>query len=198
MSDSEQFRLTRWGIPGWIAILGFIAFVATDVIFTPKSAPSPLFLSATDIFKTASAMSAALTALIAVAAGVPLGFSIYQLYFYIRWNSPVSRDGLFPPFIGGRNEDLDRTTRDLTRDELTMGSPWRSKWLFHPLTSTDHGQRWRFIENLFTEAAQVIDAAFPQVSVFSRHRTLLDLMHTLGASLAGLYLGFGIYLLRFE
>ena len=163
MSDSEQFRLTRWGIPGWIAILGFIAFVATDVIFTPKSAPSPLFLSATDIFKTASALSARL-----------------------------------PPLMGGRNEDLDRTTRDLTRDELTMGSPWRSKWLFHPLTSTDHAQRWRFIENLFTEAAQVIDAAFPQVSVFSRHRTLLDLMHTLGASLAGLYLGFGIYLLRFE
>ncbi len=140
-------------------------------------------------------MSAASAALLAAIAGVPLGFCIYQAYFWLRWNSPVSRDGFLPPLVVGREEDLDRTTRDLAPDDLTRGAAWRERWVSHKLYKTDHGWRWRYLENLFTEAAQYIDTDLAGLSIYARHRTLLDLMHTLGASLAGIYLGYLAYLL---
>jgi hypothetical protein len=195
MTEAEQFRLTRWGIPGWTAILSAFAFAIIDIALASPDAPSPLYTSITDLFKSATAMSAAVAALLAAAAGVPLGFCIYQAYFWLRWNSPVSRDGFLPPLVVGRQDDLDRTMRDFTETQIARAEPWRERWVSHPLFRMDHGWRWRYIENVFTEAAQCIDSRLHGVSVFARHRHLLDLMHTLGAALAGIYLGYLGYLL---
>jgi len=195
MNEAEQFRLTRWGIPGWTAILSAFAFALIDIALASPNSSNPLYSSILDLFKSATAMSAAVAALLAAAAGVPLGFCIYQAYFWLRWNSPVSRDGFLPPLVVGREDDLNRTMRDLTQDQITLADPWRERWVNHPLFRMDHGWRWRYIENLFTEAAQHIDSNLSGLSVFARHRSLLDLMHTLGASLAGIYLGYLAYLL---
>ncbi len=195
MNEVEQYRLTRWGIPGWTAILSAFVFAIIDIALASPNASNPLYTSMTDLLKSATAMSATVAALIAAAAGVPLGFCIYQGYFWLRWNSPVSRDGFMPPLIVGREDDLNRTMRDLSEAQIARGEPWRERWVKHPLFLMDHGWRWRYIENLFIEVAQHIDSKLAGVSIYARHRSLLDLMHTLGASLAGIYLGYLAYLL---
>lgn len=195
MTEAEQFRVTRWGIPGWTAILSAWAFAIIDIALTSPHAPNPLQVPVVELLKSTTAVSAAVAAVLAAAAGVPLGFCIYQAYFWLRWNSPVSRDGFLPPFVVGRQDDLDRTMRDITPTEIASADPWRERWVSHPLFRLDHGWKWRYIDNLFTEAAQHIDAKLRGVSVFDRHRALLDHMHTLGASLAGIYLGYLAYLL---
>jgi hypothetical protein len=195
MTEAEQFRLTRWGIPGWTAILSAVCFAMIDIALTPPNAPNPLYFSIKALFDTSSAMSPGLAALLAAAAGVPLGFCIYQAYFWLRWDSPASRDGLLPPLVVGRQDDLDRTMRKLTSTDIERASQWRKDWVEHPLFGLDHAWRWRYMENLFMEAAQHIDSQLRDVSVFARHQSLLDRMHTLGATLAGIYVGYLGYLL---
>jgi hypothetical protein len=195
MNESEQYRLTRWGIPGWTAILSAFLFAIIDLALTSPNATLPLFDSIIDLMKSVSTMSAAIAALFVAVAGVPLGFCIYQAYFWMRWNSPFSRDGFLPPLIVGREDDLDRTLRDLSKEQIALSESWRENWVNHPLYKMDHGWRWRYMENLFIEISQKIDNKISGISVYARHRSLLDLMHTLGASLAGIYLGFLVYLL---
>jgi hypothetical protein len=64
----------------------------------------------------------------------------------------------------------------------------------HVLFQRDHGWKWRYIELLYTEAAQKIDSRYKAMSLFGRNRYLLDILHILGASLIGVYVGMALYL----
>lgn len=196
MSTSDLTKLARWVIPGWVAFLAFYSFVVVDIVFSPTGA-ARIFPSITDFLTTMTPLNAILTAILVAATGVPLGFTIYQVYFFVRWNSPFSRDGLLPPFITGRLSDLKRITRDIQLVQENM-SEWRKNWINNPLFRRDHGFRWRYIELLFIEASQSIDSKNQGVKIYDRHRYLHEITHTLGASIAAVYFGFiGYFFLKY-
>ncbi len=195
MPDAEINRLTRWAIPGWVALLSLALFVLVDTGMTPAGQLKS-FLDVARVAATTSAQVAVAGATILVSvAGVPLGFIVYQVYFFFRWNSPLSARGPFPPFLAGRQEDLERTLDDLSDADLTASVPWRRRWIQDLGAQTDHSLSWRYVELLFNEAAQKIDSRFPGTSNFARHRELLNVMHTLGASTVGFTIGFLAYFL---
>jgi hypothetical protein len=198
MKENDQSRYIRWGIPGWMMFISLIGFWIIDVLFTHDSNQNEIYLllqnKVMNIGMTSSA-SAAILALVVAAAGVPLGFLIYQFYFYIRWNSPFSRDGFFPPFVVGRWQDLERTMDGIDYKQVSEGKSWRDKWTSDPEFTHDHGGRWRYIENYFIEVLQKLMLDSNEIDLYSRYRYLLELLHTLGAGLFGVYLGYAGYLM---
>ncbi len=175
----------RWGIPGWTTFISFIIFVASDYLSANDSTMFHVInkaLSAEGLWQTLMA------GWLIVGAGIPLGFIIYQIYFYLRWNSPVSRDGLLPPFIVGRNAELLDTVRDLTPNDLTFSESWRLK-LYN---DEDHKAKWYYLARLITDA--LTDEQEPDI-IYGRHSYLMNMLHSLGASHVGLIIGFFAYLL---
>lgn len=76
---NSEMQILRWGIPGWITLLTYIILV--------------LSINNFDVFEYASANTleggylAGMTAIL-VAVGVPLGYIIYQVYFFAKWKYP--------------------------------------------------------------------------------------------------------------
>jgi hypothetical protein len=197
MKENEQSRFVRWGIPGWTMFLSFAGFSMIDILLSPASSKNTLigiFKVITEIVSL-NATASAVGALLVAAAGIPLGFVIYQAYFYVRWNSPFSKDGLFPPFIVGRLNDLERTMAGINPKDIVGDDPWRKEWTKNPLYKADHGWKWRYIENFFMEIVQYMDGKLGGVGLYVRYRYLMDLMHTLGAALFGIYVGFFGYVM---
>lgn len=192
--ENDLTKLARWVIPGWISILSLFIFFLIDGSFTVAGKPK-IFNSVSELFQLLPYTNDFLTAILLAASGIPLGFSIYQFYFFLRWNSPFSRDGLLSPLLPGRKSDLAHSIRDISQEELSVSMDWRRTWVNNPFFEYDHKFRWRYIELLFTEAAQVIDTNLKGLSVYSRHRYLHEVVHTLGASIIAIYVGFFGYLL---
>jgi hypothetical protein len=194
MKNDDLTKLARWIVPGWMSILAFCAFVAIDVVFTMNGQPH-LFTDLNGFLKSIAKINTGMITILIAVAGIPVGFVIYQAYFFLRWNSPFSRDGLIA-LIPGRLKDLNRSTLDLSKEKLSVNNKtWRKKLLHHPLYEIDHGFKWRYIETLFIQACQEIDSEFGGLSIYSRHRYLHEVVHTLGASIGAIYFGFGAYLL---
>jgi hypothetical protein len=194
--NNEQSRFIRWGIPGWMMFLAFISYSIIDILLSPESEKNGLgiFLKKITGNITSNAPASAVVVLLVAAAGIPLGFFIYQLYFYVRWNSPFSRDGLLPPFIVGRWDDLNRTLTGVKTENIIGDDAWRLDWTKNPLYEIDHGWKWRYIENYFIQIVQTLDSRQNELGLFTRYRYLMDLLHTLGAGLFGIYLGYLGYL----
>ncbi len=198
MKDSDQSKYLRWGIPGWMMFISFFGFLLIDVLFSQESNKNEFYIFITQTAQQTvefSSVSAAVVGLLIAAAGIPLGFLIYQVYFYIRWTSPFSRDGLFPPFVVGRWRDIERTLAGISDSQITGQELWRRDWIAEPQYTNDHGVRWRYVENFFIENIQKINIDPSGGGLYIRYRYLLDLLHTLGAGLFGLYLGYAAYLM---
>lgn len=189
MKEADLTKLARWIVPGWISILAFYCLVLVDMLFSAPGKPK-LFPDFNQFLTQYSDLSGLLITIIIGATGVPIGFSIYQIYFFLRWNSPFSRDGLLPPMISGRMQDLERSMAGIELSDLTDGTEWKETWITDPLFQRDHGVRWRFIENSFNEAVQILDSKYTAVSIYAKHRYLHEVTHTLGASIIAIYLGF--------
>ncbi len=189
MKEADLTKLARWIVPGWISILAFYCLVLVDMLFSTPGA-SRLFPDFNQFLAQYSDLSGILITIVIGATGVPIGFSIYQIYFFLRWNSPFSRDGLIPPMISGRMQDLERSMAGIELSDLTNRTEWKEALVTDPLFQRDHGIRWRFIENSFNEAVQVLDSNHSAVSIYAKHRYLHEVTHTLGASIIAIYLGF--------
>lgn len=194
MNGSEANRYLRWAIPGWVAAISCVVFVVLDIISTPVGKGS-LYESITDFIRTLTREQVLTNAFLIAVAGIPLGFIIYQFYFFIRWNSPFSKNGLFPPFIEGRLRDIEDLLSGISISDLSDNKNWRDNWLGKIVRMDDHTVKWRYIESFLTEIFQILDSKYQGVKLSDRNRHLSDMMHTLGASLGGVYLGFFIYLL---
>lgn len=184
MKKDESFL--RWGMPGWTFIVGFILFVFLDFIIAGDSTVYDLVNSALtdqELLKTLIA-----TILIA-AAGIPIGFIINQIYFYIRWNSPVSKSGFLPPLIVGREVELKMMLMDLEDKDLEFGKTWRDNLLN---SATDHRGAWHYISQLLTEIFSEMDHS---CSLAEKHHYYLTTLHSLGASQVGFTMGFILYLI---
>lgn len=192
--ENDLSKLARWLVPGWVTLLTFFIFVATDIKFTPNEAIR-LYPSITHFVASLLKMGETGAIILVAAAGVPIGFLIYQAYFFIRWNSPFSAGGFLFQNSKGRISDLDVSRRDLTDLELFNGNNWRNHYREDPLYGSDHTYQWNYFEALCLEAFQKIDSKFPGLSLYSRHRYLHEVLHTLGASIFATFVGFGGYLL---
>jgi hypothetical protein len=196
LKENDLTKLARWIIPGWMAIISLVGFCFFDWIVT-KPQNSKTFQQIISYVQSPSEISAIVLSIIVAASGVPLGFIIYQAYFYLRWNSPFSSNGLIPPLLTGRLNDLNKSLDDISVSDLTFNKEWRTKWVENPLFHINHGYKWRYIELLFSEAAQSLDDKNSSVSIYSRHRYLHEITHTLGASIGAIYFGFiGYFLLK--
>jgi hypothetical protein len=72
---NSEFQIIRWGIPGWISLLTYFSF---------KMAVYDFKLSAfIKSFENPTALTG--VAALFVALGVPLGYLIYQVYFWFKW-----------------------------------------------------------------------------------------------------------------
>jgi hypothetical protein len=93
-------QVLRWTIPGWLFFLLLFVFDGIRVAF---GASSPLW----QIIKTNASLLLAISA-----AGLPTGFLIYQIYFWVYWSFPF-------PTVFGLGQPLDRA-RDILKDVLDI------------------------------------------------------------------------------
>jgi hypothetical protein len=198
MKEQEQSWYLRWGLPGWMMYLALFGFALIDITFTQNSSLNRFFINFQRLIDNTgptSSFSTIIIGLMVAAAGIPMGFIIYQFYFFVRWNSPFSRDGLFPPLVVGRMNDLERILDDIPDSQIRNGEEWRKTWIDNSLYKTDHCEKWRYVENYFIEVIQKLDVDPKSISIHSRYRHLIDLLHILGAGLFGIYLGYLGYLM---
>jgi hypothetical protein len=176
----------RWGMPGWTLIMGFLLFVVFDYV----SANDPTMFNLINIALNGSDVwQLFITAILVAGAGIPLGFIIYQVYFYLRWNSPVSENGFLPPMIVGRVAELKDTRKDLEENDLALGKKWRKKLL---LPEGDHRSDWYYLGPLVADALVDADSTG---SIYERHNYVMNMLHSLGASHLGLAMGFLCYMI---
>lgn len=189
MNDEIDFgKLSRWGIPGWISIVSLGIFILLDILFGDSS---DLYQTIAPLFILTEEINPAIFALLVAAIGIPMGFIIYQAYFFLKWNSPFSKEGLMYPWFPGRDSDVNRILHGFD-EKLTLNKDWRKTMLFGRLASIDHRSKSRYLEMFFTEVVQKLDSN-NSVSIYSRYRYLYEVVHTLGASTIAIYLSIFIY-----
>jgi putative flippase GtrA len=148
-----------------------------------------MYTAVTQAVTSAGLLQSAVIGLLVAAAGVPLGFVIYQIYFYLRWNSPFSREGLLPPLLVGRQAELKDFKRELEAEDLALGEKWRLDMLSN---SADHQSEWHYEAPFLAEIFRAND---PSNAASNRHDYLMETLHSLGTSYAGATIGYGMYML---
>ncbi|MCE9647046.1 MAG: hypothetical protein K8S20_13675 [Chloroflexi bacterium] len=183
MKPDSQF--VRWGIPGWTLAISFIIFALFDN-------NSKIIVNTANLFATQgngdNFWALLFAGVLTIGAGIPVGYLIYQIYFYLRWVSPVSKNGFWPPAIHGRMEEMNDSLREIKKLTLGFGEPWREGVI---KDTSDHRTFWHYINPLLHEALVKID----RNDVYYRHLGYLkETLHSLGASHLGFLFGYLIYL----
>ena len=193
MKGEDLTRLARWVVPGWIAPLSFGLFVFVNDV----SEGNWKFLKKLlDMLAQPSATDALVWGILLAASGVPIGFLIYQAYFFVRWNSPLA-EGRTGYFVSDRRSELEALIGCISKDKLSLDATWRKKLVKHLLFQCDVRFAWRYVELLFREIIE--DFKDPGAEMLlGRYRHLQEIVHILGASLSALYIGFGGYLIFWE
>lgn len=176
----SQNQVLRWGVPGWVTIISglLLAYVQGAVADTWKIA-TPRFLVDTEPLALA---------ILTAGAGIPIGFVVYQVYFWFRWNRPLAHKDLYF-LLRGRRRDIADTVAGIERDVLHRGQEWRKRLMRE--FDSDHRAAWHYIDSLLVEVAT---HKSEWRLVAERDRYLRDIMHCLGASQLGLVLGAALYL----
>ncbi|HFC09033.1 MAG TPA: hypothetical protein ENJ54_04130 [Chloroflexi bacterium] len=197
MADSAEqqhtdlTKLGRWVIPGWLAVFSFFFFIAVDT-FTCAQQQLCIYPDPASFLKRLSSMDPVLAALL-LTTGVPIGLIIYQLYYYLRWSSPIARRGftaLAPGIMADLNQSLKNMGKGSAQTVLLRDEPWRLFILSHPLYKAEHGFKARYLEFIFTELASEEKGG---TLFYRRHRYLHEITHTLGAALMAIGAGFTAY-----
>lgn len=185
MSDSITYR---WGIPGWILVASFMIFVALDAL---SAHDNTVFAFLESVFSADSFWQAALFGFLVAGSAIPIGYLLWQIYFYVRWNSPVSKGGLWPPFIEGRSTEFMKGIEGIDFPEQITP--------LLKIDKDDYKTVWKFVATVLHEAIHQVSGD-PE-SAIKRHSFLINTFHSLGASMLGAAFGFGIYMIlkyRFE
>jgi hypothetical protein len=185
MNEKSTFALIRWGIPGWTMAISFISLVFLDYL---SANDTSMYRFLNGFLSQSSGMQALAIGFLFTAAGVPVGYVIYQVYYYLRWNSPYSSGGLWPPLIHGRLTEIQEVIGSIEAHLLSAGEHWRREFL----ESASHRRRWHFISQLVNDA---LISADKEGRILERHRTIVDILNSLGASHLGFLAGFLLYLL---
>jgi hypothetical protein len=184
MKSDSQF--VRWGIPGWTMAVSFLTFVLIDYV---SANDDRMYLVINSAFGKEGVWSIVLAGFLIAGAGIPLGYLIYQIYFYLRWVSPVSKNGFLPPLLTGRMQEMQASLRDINILDLDFGQEWRRQFI---LETKDHRAIWYYISAMLSEALLTLD----HDDVLHKHLSYLkETLHSLGASNLGFGLGYVAYLI---
>lgn len=185
MAEKSTFALIRWGVPGWTMAIAFVSLVFLDYL---SANDTRMFELLNTFFSSCNSVQALSIGVLFTAAGIPIGYIIYQIYYYLRWNSPYSTNGLFPPLIHGRHAEISDVTRGIEIELLSGGHSWKRDLL----SNTDHRKSWHLVTQLINDALLSFDK---NGHILERHRSLVDILNSLGASHLGFLAGFVLYLL---
>jgi len=148
-----------------------------------------MYLAINDAFQSEGIWTLILTGFLVAGAGIPLGFLIYQIYFYLRWVSPMSKNGLFPPFLHGRMAEMKDSLRNIDIQKLALKKEWRKVVIDE---TKDHRSVWHYISPFLHEVLLEVD----KNDVLHKHLSYLkETLHSLGASHLGFSFGFFTYLI---
>ena len=184
MRDQDLTRLARWVIPGWLSIFLILLYSFVDVAMAPSKQNVRPFFEHLLLLKeqTLDVSTAAALAAIFLALSIPLGFLLYQVYFYFRWNSPFSAHGDNPLFNSpGRFRDSQYLESVIECDK---------KWTNNILYKISHKYKWRYIELLFCDTIKDENSIW-----FQRYRYLQEILHTLGAASVAVIFAFSVYII---
>jgi hypothetical protein len=92
--DSNKFL--RWGIPGWLIPVTMLIFIVLDAL---SANDSLMYETISGIFEASDFIQIIFAAVLVSGAGIPIGFIIYQIYYYLRWSSPFSGKGFRLSFV---------------------------------------------------------------------------------------------------
>ncbi len=192
MDNEDLTRLARWVIPGWVTIALFVTFLGIDYKLAPENRN---VIQQSFGIKTLPGVQDTLSIIALLAAlSVPLGFVIYQVYYYLRWNSPFSRDGSTPFFnTPGRMKEAEFVLADIMaegKDKLASDK-WRKNWVEHILFSINHKFKWQYTELLLYENIFKMKNG---KEILSRYRYRLEILHTIGATSVAVVISYLAYL----
>jgi len=216
LRDNDLTRLARWVIPGWLYMLLGGLFIGLDILISEPYRVQ-MVIDLIRQYKPPQEIILTLVAILA-AASVPIGFIIYQIYFYIRWNSPFSKNGIFL-FSPGRMWDINFISKWIDEEENVQtnanmrgtdvdsgemsgrfqgwrGDNWANLWKESSLFNSHHRYKWIYYEiRLYSAIDKILSErsgiGFPW---WDRHRYLHEVVHTLGAALNALGLAFWSYM----
>ena len=190
-------RFARWAIPGWVTIALLLVFLVIDYKFAPNGR-NIIKCVYGNRFISLNIQDALSVIVLLVVLSIPLGFIIYQIYYYFRWNSPFSRDGSNPFFNSpGRLREtnfvlVDFPDKSALYSNSLGADEWRKEWIKHILFAINHKFRWRYIELLFYDTIFSMNNGRQWLY---RYRYRQEILHTLGTVSVSVAISFFVYLL---
>lgn len=172
-SAVETMQILRWGTPGWTLFVAFIMFVFIDALVSD----SILFVRIIDLIKSPGAFGAAA---LVVGSGVPVGFVLYQIYFFFRWLSPTENFFVGNIIVESLEGVEEKEQKVLLESCITKKKPIIGDY------------RWYILENFLLFLASIDETS---KTMYNRSRYLLDLLHTLGTATFAIILGWVFYLI---
>jgi len=184
-------QILRWAIPGWHLWLFILLFIAVRFVL------SGYILTLTDF---ASRNFGELLSFLTILAGlgIPIGFLIYQIYFWIYWNLPLP--------VKNPDDRGYTILKDCSLEwKKLVGYDIDSDAHLNPGKSIQLGPfrfaiKTRDLLHRYQHNWLLADFAWYQTLVLNdakwlddRTTVLVDIYHSLGASLVSLWLGYGIY-----
>jgi len=195
-------QVIRWSLPGWMAYFFFVIFITITFLVCGKD--QQIYIA---LLKKANDFSVPLSI-----ATIPLGFFVYQIYYWLYWYAPV------PYFVGRfvlNPVDRGREILDAVKEQIDF------KMLFdHPLNPTEEVYQPRkfLFSHLRCKSARVMqkyrenwhlsdsvwyfalaDERYKSTAEFleKRNQMIGDIYHSLGASYTALIIALFSYLALF-
>ena len=202
--DSAR-QVIRWSMPGWLFLFWLAVFQIIQNVYVFGSVAAAMRQSALSQLTTGSAA-------VIIGAGVPLGFLIYQLYYYTHDHlmplslAPADRGGDILRSLPSIPEELKAYEPELDIEEMceevnvrllspVVGGLRRLKSDFR-----DEKGRKRYLRNRLVNF-EVVRFYFAVISTELRddsfrqeYRNLSDIYNAIGASSTALVCSFALYL----
>jgi len=188
-------QMLRWAIPGWLLIIFFLIFVMIRSTFDG----SILTWSNVDMLQELGLMAGS-----ASVVGIPIGYLVYQLYWWMHWANPpghiVRRDAGYE-ILKDADIDFDVILGIPLEDTSKQTKILRFRWLpflglrylkEKPPDITERYQRnWYLAEYAWYDTLTKNDIEFLEQRAIS----LDDTYHSLGAARTSLIFAFWGYVL---
>jgi hypothetical protein len=185
-------QILRWAIPGWNIWLFAFLFIGVRFVL------SGTILTLTD-YATRNLDRVVTLLTVLAGLGIPIGFLIYQIYFWVYWGLPIPfknpedrgytmlKDCTLPlqKWFG---YEIDADAHKAPGKVFRLG-PIRLMFKTRELLKR-YQHNWVLTDSVWHQLLLLKDAKW----LDDRALVLTDIYHSLGASLISLWLGFGIYL----
>lgn len=164
--ENSEMQVLRWGIPGWVTILTYMALSVSARGYDVNKLINP----------EGSLLSVGSVALL-VAIGIPLGYIIYQIYFYVKWTCFVD------------DEKIDNLMRGIKLyEELPKN---------REMNSLDNWKKAERTFNIYL-SAYIEDTRLRYDDIMRQYQSFksrTDRVHGLGASFSGIILAILVFII---